>query len=125
MKNRRRHGEHAEQVALFRWAGLARTRHPELALLFAIPNGGHRHIQVARRLKAEGVRPGVPDICLPVPRGGWHGLYLELKTATGATSSEQRSWLEALAAQGYRVAVCRGWEAARECLRAYLDGVAS
>ena len=120
------HSEHAEQVALFFWAGMARARHPELALLFTIPNGGRRHIQVARRLKAEGVKPGVPDICLPVPRGPWHGLYIELKTATGAASREQRQWLEALVTQGYRVALCRGWEAARDCLREYLDtGVAS
>ena len=94
------HDEHAEQVALFRWAAIARSRYPELALLYAIPNGGHRHIQVARRLKAEGVKPGVPDICLPVPRGNWSGLYIELKTARGTVSKAQRGWLEGIAGPG-------------------------
>jgi hypothetical protein len=112
--------EHAEQVALFRWAAIARARYPELALLYAIPNGGHRHIQVARRLKAEGVKAGVPDICRPVPRGNWCGLYIELKTARGAVSIAQRGWLKALQDQGYRVGVCRGWEPARTLIEDYL-----
>ena len=114
--------EHTEQVALFRWAALAKSRWPELMLLHAIPNGGHRHIQVARRLKAEGVKAGVPDLCLPVARGGWHGLYIELKTATGRLSAEQGEWLTALETQGYRVAVCRGWQGAWRVIEEYLGG---
>jgi hypothetical protein len=78
--------EHDEQVALSRWVTLLQPRHPELALLHAIPNGGHRHKAVAVRLKAEGVKRGVPDLCLPVPRGGHHGLYLEMKTRQGRKS---------------------------------------
>ena len=57
--------EHDEQVLIFKWARLSEGRWPELALLFAIPNGGHRHKAVAAKLKAEGVRAGVPD------RGRW------------------------------------------------------
>ena len=56
--------EHQEQVALFRWAEFAIARWPELALMYAIPNGGHRHKAVAAGLKAEGVKRGVPDVCL-------------------------------------------------------------
>ena len=78
----------------FRWAALAKSRWPELVLLHAIPNGGHRHKAVAVRMKAEGMKAGVPDICLPVPRGSWHGLYLELKTEDGSVSRAQRRWLE-------------------------------
>ena len=58
----RRDGEHVEQAALFRWAEFARARLPELTLLHAIPNGGHRHKATAARLKAEGVKRGVPDL---------------------------------------------------------------
>lgn len=112
--------EHQEQVSLFRWAEFAQGRYPELALLFAIPNGGHRHKAVAARLKAEGVKRGVPDLCLPVPRGIHHGLYIEMKTATGSASKEQKKWLQALQAQGYRVAICRGWEAAKDFIEDYL-----
>lgn len=112
--------EHDEQAALFRWAAFAANRWPELALMFAVPNGGHRHKIVAARLKAEGVKAGVPDICLPVPRGAWHGLFIEMKTRTGSASREQKRWLGALQAQGYRVAVCKGWEAAKELIEEYL-----
>ena len=114
--------EHAEQAALFSWAEFARDRYPELALMFAIPNGGHRHKAVAARMKAEGVKRGVPDICLPVPRGIWHGLYIELKTSTGRVSREQRRWIALLITQGYRADVCRGWQQARQLIEEYLTG---
>lgn len=112
--------EHDEQATLFRWALFARPRYPELALLFAIPNGGQRHKAVAARMKAEGVRAGVPDICLPVARAGFHGLYLELKTSAGTVSNAQREWLRALARQGYRAEVCKGWLAAKAVIEDYL-----
>ena len=83
---RARNSEHAEQVALFKWAEFAAARWPELTLMHAIPNGGHRNKITAARLKAEGVRAGVPDICLPVARGGWHGLVHRDEDANRAAS---------------------------------------
>ena len=75
----------------------------------------------AIRFKAEGVKAGVPDICLPVPRGEWHGLYIELKRRErGRVSAEQTAWLEALMRQGYATAICRGWEDAKRVILAYL-----
>ena len=92
--------------------------------MFAIPNGGHRHKAVAVRMKAEGVKPGVPDICLPVPRGPWHGLYIELKTEGGSVSRAQRRWLTLLTALGYRAEVCRGWQQAQAVIEDYLTTAA-
>lgn len=122
--------EHRAQVAVVTWATLARAEFPELALLFAIPNGGHRNVIVARKLKAEGVKPGVPDLCLPVARGGWHGLFIEMKagptrnaeggTRKGVVSVAQAQFALALQTQGYRVATCWGSEAAIGVLREYL-----
>lgn len=115
--------ESEEQQALFRWAALNKGRHPELALLFHVPNGGSRGKAEAGRFKAEGVRAGVPDLCLPVARAGKHGLYVEMKRSkNGRVSAEQKEWLEALDAQGYAVAVCLGWEAAVRVILAYLGG---
>lgn len=109
--------EHQEQVQLFAWAAYR----PELALLHAIPNGGKRDIRTAAMLKAEGVKPGVPDICLPVPKGGYHGLYIELKRRKGGTvSKEQEAWIRALTAEGYCCALCHGWEAARDEIMRYI-----
>jgi hypothetical protein len=113
--------EHAEQVALMQWARLHERRYPDLALLHAIPNGGWRHPAVAAGLKREGVKPGVPDLDLPAPRGQWHGLRIELKAAKGILSDAQTWWIEQLRARGYRAEVCRGWEAARDVIVDYLE----
>lgn len=111
--------EHEEQVMLFKWASLRR----DLDVMYAIPNGGHRDIRVAVKLKAEGVKPGVPDICLPVARNGHHGLYIELKRRKyGRVSEDQLKWIEALMHEGYDCAVCCGWEAARDVINGYLEG---
>lgn len=114
--------EHQEQAGLFRWAAMISSRHPELALMFAVPNGGHRHIAVAAKLRVEGVKSGVPDIFLPVARGGYHGMAIEMKTAKGKLSPAQKQWLENLSAQGYHAVMCRGWENASAAIEFYLAG---
>ena len=115
--------ESAEQAALFEWVKRARGRWPELGMMYHIPNGGSRDPREAHNLKLQGVRPGVPDIFLAVPRGGFHGLYIELKRRKGGSVSEdQRAWIDALNRQGYRAVVCRGWDAARAEIMLYLRG---
>lgn len=68
--------ESIEQINLFRWVAFQSATHPELERLYHIPNGGKRYATTAKRLKAEGVKAGVPDLCLPVPRGAYHGLQI-------------------------------------------------
>ena len=67
-----------------------------------------------------GVKKGVPDLCLPVARNGYHGLYIEMKTPSGRASEAQHWWVEHLMAQGYYAAVCHGYEAAVHILTWYL-----
>ena len=113
--------ESAEQQALFQWAAIQGKSVPELSLLYHVPNGGGRSKAEAGRFKDEGVKAGVPDICLPVARGGFHGLYIELKRQQGSkTSDDQREWIERLSAQGYVAMVCRGWHKAAEAIMIYL-----
>ena len=84
--------ESVEQQCLFRWAAFQSGRFPELALLYHVPNGGSRKKAEAGRFRAEGVKAGVPDLCLPVARGGFHGLYIEPKRQKGSkTSDDQKS----------------------------------
>lgn len=116
-----RQDEHREQAALFAWARLAEKRYPALALLFAVPNGGARSAVTGARLKAEGVRRGVPDVWLPVARGGYHGLVMEIKAGKGRTTNEQRAWLAALTAEGWLALVCMGSDEAMEAILRYLD----
>ena len=89
--------------------------------LFAVPNGGIRHIQEAVRLKAEGVQRGVPDLVLPIPRGKHCGAYLELKANKGRLSEEQKDWLRFLEAQGYAVEVAWTTKDAFQFLQDYLS----
>ena len=113
--------ESVEQQCLFRWARMEEAAHPELRWLYHVPNGGKRDRRVAAKLCGEGVKPGVPDLCLPVPRGEFHGLYIEMKRLRGGTTStEQKEWLEELKKQGYHACVCRGWEAAANTILGYL-----
>ena len=113
--------ESNEQEALFRWAAFARGKYPELDLLYHIPNGGSRNRLEAANLKRQGVKAGVPDLCLPVARGKYHGLYIEMKYGKNKTSENQNIWLKALAAQDYAAAVCYGWQEAQELITKYLE----
>ncbi len=93
-------------------------------MFFAIPNGGDRHVVVGAKMKAEGVRAGVPDLMLAVPRGGYHGLFIELKRQRGGrVSNTQQTIMDGLRAHGYRCEVCKGWIAARAVIEDYLGGV--
>ena len=121
--------EHAHQVALFMWAASpdVSARFPELKLMFAIPNGGERNKIVASRLKAEGVKSGVPDVFLPVQRHGIAGLFIEMKRpksegmAKGRASDTQSEWATKLRAEGYGACVCEGWDKARDVIILYLS----
>jgi hypothetical protein len=112
--------EHEEQSVLIQWATLAQPNQPELGLLFAIPNGGHRLPSVAMAMKREGVKAGIPDLMLPVARCGYHGLFVEMKAESGSLAPEQRRWRDLLISQGYGHAVCYGFDAARQTLVDYL-----
>lgn len=114
--------ESQEQINLFKWAGFASCKYPDLEWMYHIPNGGKRDIGTAKKLKAEGVKSGVPDICLPVPRSGFHGLYIEMKVGKNKTTDNQDRWLEVLSEQGYKTCICYGWESASEVLIKYLEG---
>lgn len=110
-----------EQEALFDWAAFMSGRYPELELLYHIPNGGSRNTIEAANLKRQGVKAGVPDLCLPVARGHFHGLYIELKHGSNKPSENQTRWIAALRIQGYVAEVCYGWQQAVEVITEYLN----
>ena len=115
--------EAEEQKIIFRWAEYSKGTHPELSLMFAVPNGGSRNRIEAHNLKLEGVKAGVPDICLPVPCGAYHGLYIELKrTKGGVISDAQKEWIEMLNARGYLAVVAKGATEAIKVITDYLKG---
>ena len=68
-----------------------------------------------------GVRSGVPDLMLPIPSQGYHGMFIEMKTKTGRVSENQKRWLSALNGFGYLAVVAYGWEDARCKILDYLQ----
>ncbi len=114
--------EHTEQVALFNWCKIKECRHPQLALIFSIPNGGLRHKAVAIKLQREGVRAGVPDIFLacPSPLKDKHGLFIELKYGKNKPTQNQLQWMHKLRMEGYATELCYGFEEAKNAIVNYL-----
>ena len=115
--------EEQEQWDVMSWSQKEIDTYPDLKLLFHIPNGGWRHIATARKLRWSGVKPGVPDLFLPVPRGGFPGLWIEMKSTdkSAKTSEHQEQWIGDLREKGYKVAVCRGSASAIRILKWYLS----
>lgn len=110
--------EDQEQIKLATW--LSKNN----ILYYHVPNGGSRNMIEAVKLKRMGVMSGVPDICIPVSRSCYHGLYIELKRKEGGVVSEnQEYWLAALRREGYQAVVCKGAEIAMEVITRYLDEV--
>ena len=108
------------QIALVEWMRLA---HPKVApWMHHSPNGGHRSPVTGARLKALGVRRGFPDLTLWLPRGGFHGLAIELKAAKGKPTTEQIDWLNHMGSIGWLAVCCTGFDAARQTIEDYLRG---
>lgn len=124
--------EFAQQAALIRWAHSLEARrqymlYPELGvsaldLIFAIPNANRRSPHEQRQRMWEGMKRGVPDLCLPLAGPGGHGLFIEMKAPLGGSPTpEQRWWAEMLNRNGYTAEICPGFTAAQHLIMDYLE----
>jgi len=111
--------EHKEQVALFDFIRLNEERFPILKTVFAIPNGGHRHIKVAKKMKDEGVIAGVWDIFVATAVNEYCGLFIEMKFGKNKLSENQEEFRENVG-NAYRWEVCYSWVEAAKVLIDYL-----
>jgi hypothetical protein len=108
--------EHNIQVYCIAWF---RLQYPEY-LIYAIPNGGKRNAVTAKKLKAEGVLSGVPDIHIPSAKEGFHGLYIELKAGKNKPTENQLFVMKKLRSEGYLCEVCYSFEGFRKTVTDYL-----
>lgn len=99
-------------------------------LLFSIPNGqwiageGRRKMALIAKYKAEGLTSGVPDLLLCVMRGGYGGLFIEMKDAGKTCSSltkKQKDKLDYLNAADYKAVWAAGWDQAKKIIEDYLN----
>ena len=113
--------EHQEQVMLITWF---RIQYWQFKLhLWAIPNGGSRHIVTAVNLKAEGVLAGVSDLFLMIPKGEYHGMFIEMKAKTGSVSDKQKEFMAAASSMNYLAVVCYGFDEAKTAITKYLQDI--
>lgn len=115
--------EASEQAAVIQWARLMSRRkgYEPLALLHHIPNGGSRHPAEAAHLKAQGTLSGIPDLCLPVPSGPYHALYIEMKYGKNRLTENQKERISQLRAFGNAVAVCYSAQEAIDVISRYIS----
>jgi len=110
------------QCALFQWARLYAKNYPGLDLLSCSLNGVKLTKAQAGKAKAAGMLKGEHDVKLPVARGGYHGLSIELKAGKNKATGEQVWYGERLSEEGWLVGYCWQWTAAAHLITAYLSG---
>jgi hypothetical protein len=110
--------EHQAQVMLITWFRMQYKQYKYY--LWAIPNGGSRHIVTAVNLKAEGVLAGVSDLFLMIPNSKYHGMFIEMKAKTGKVSDSQKEFMAAASSMNYLAVVCYGFDEAKETIANYL-----
>ena len=110
--------EHALQVTCLRWLHFT---YPQV-LCYAIPNGAYTTKSTARKLVAEGATAGMPDLCIPIARGGYHALYIEMKNGkAGRLSDTQKEMIPRLQCYGNKVVVCRSLDEFIREVETYLN----
>lgn len=131
--------EHDEQVVLFKMIALHAHKYPALKFAFAIPNGGHRHIKVAMKLKEEGVKAGALDIFVPIGKNVRaivplvldndhkiyghhvaHGLFIEMKKKGNKPTPKQIEFIDYLRNAGYQCNICYSANDAMKVILEYL-----
>lgn len=115
-----RGSEEYEQSQVIAWARFYGRLHPELDMLFHVPNGGARDKREGANLKKAGVLAGIPDLILPVARHGYHSLYIEMKVEPNKPAKNQLDVMKRLRQNGNFVIVCYGAGEARKVLNWYL-----
>ncbi len=111
------------QQAVIEWCGLQQYKGRPLAYYVAhVPNGGNMSARAGNKLKKEGVQKGYPDLLMDIPKGGYHGLRLELKRLNGGVvSKEQKERISVLLEEGYQALVVRGYDETVKAIQEYLN----
>ena len=98
--------EAIEQAKVIAWARANERNYPYLQLLHCSLNGVKMTKAQAGRAIAQGMLSGVPDLFLPVPKNGYHGLFIEMKYGSNKVTENQEKFLQNAANVGYSVVVC-------------------
>jgi len=112
--------ESKEQMEVIQWCKRNTHLYPELDEIFWIRNESKsRRVRIMGKLM--GIKPGTPDLLLPVARRNFHGLFIEMKSMVGSLSPAQKKRIPKLKAQGYAVIMCKGAAKAIHLIKSYLN----
>ena len=119
-----KHLESAHQAQVMEWSKWAYKtgKYPMLNMLHCSLNGVKLSATQARIAKAQGMLSGVPDLFLPLPKNGHHGLYIEMKSEKGRLTENQQWFLSNAESLGYKTAVCYSAKEAIDAIEAYYSG---
>lgn len=114
--------ESDEQTVLFKYLWGAKR----LSLAYSTQNGvkigGARKFGIITQMKKTGLKKGIPDVCIPYARGGFHALYIEMKRQKGGIiSDDQQQIAECLRAEGNKVVFCKGFDDAKKAVDDYFS----
>ena len=98
--------EAIEQAKVIAWARANENNYPYLWILHSSLNGVKMTKAQAGRAIAQGMLSGVPDLFLPVPKNGYHGLFIEMKYGSNKVTENQEKFLQNAVNVGYAVSVC-------------------
>lgn len=108
--------ESAIQKTVMQWANV----HPLLrGFIIHIPNEGKRTSRYGKSLKDMGMRPGVSDLFIAMPRHGFCGAWIELKSKNGVLSDSQKEFIRDMIDQHYFTKICRSIEDAIDTINWY------
>ena len=118
-----KHIESAHQAQVVEWSKWAYKtgKYPMLNMLHCSLNGVKLSGTQAKIAKGQGMLSGVPDLFLPVPKNGFHGLFIEMKSEKGRVTENQHWFLTNAESVGYKTAVCYSAKEAISAIQAYYD----
>lgn len=111
-----RQREEIEQTKVIQYCSLRKLP------VYAVPNGGKRNAKEAYYMKLSGTKAGVPDLCFPAARQGYHGMYIEMKWGKNKPTALQEEWIALLIENGYFVRVCYNFAEAKDVIDWYFGG---
>lgn len=115
----KRHTESNEQIAAMDWL---RAQHPNIALhTLHIGNERKASYYAGYIMKRMGVLKGASDLFMAWPNGGYHGLFIEVKSKIGKPSAEQKAFLQRMKDVGYKAAICYGADEVINTMKQYID----
>jgi hypothetical protein len=112
--------EEQHQEAFFQWCEVKGRQNSEFLEFFHVANGGHRFAHTGAKMKRQGVKRGVPDVMLLIPKDRYHGLIIEFKAWPNKPTVHQKKWLKRFSDRGYLTALCYTWEDAAKVAERYL-----